>query len=45
MTWNNWHKQDVEEAEEERDLERPEASILRDAQREDGKAYSLSAKT
>jgi hypothetical protein len=32
VTWNNWHKQRVEEAEEESDLECPEASIPRDTQ-------------
>jgi hypothetical protein len=32
MTWNNSHKREVEEAEEERDLEFLDASIPRDTQ-------------
>jgi hypothetical protein len=32
MTWNNWHKQEAEEAEEERAVEPLEASVLRDMQ-------------
>jgi hypothetical protein len=33
MTWNDWHKREAEEAEEERDIERLEASIPRDTQK------------